>query len=96
MSAASFLSDSKPIRVAVTGAAGQIAYSLFPLLCSGSVFGAKQHLILHCIDIPVPAILEKLEGVKMELDDCAYELLDGRCATPTRDFGTVHFCVSAS
>lgn len=76
MSAASFLSDSKPIRVAVTGAAGQIAYSLFPLLCSGSVFGAKQHLILHCIDIPVPAILEKLEGVKMELDDCAYELLD--------------------
>jgi malate dehydrogenase len=67
--------NKTPIRVAVTGAAGQIGYSLLFRLASGSVFGPDQPIILHLIEIE-PA-MQALEGVVMELDDCAFPLLKG-------------------
>ncbi len=62
-----------PIRVAVTGAAGQIGYSLLYRIANGDLFGAKQPVTLHMLEI-TPA-LKSLEGVAMELDDCAFPLL---------------------
>lgn len=64
-----------PIRVAVTGAAGQIGYSLLFRIASGAMFGPDQPVILHLIEIE-PA-LPALHGVVMELDDCAFPLLQG-------------------
>jgi malate dehydrogenase len=66
---------SSPIRVAVTGAAGQIGYSLIFRIAAGAVFGRDQQVILHLIEIP-PA-LGALDGVHMELDDCAFPTLAG-------------------
>ena len=63
-----------PIKVAVTGAAGQIGYALLFRIASGQMFGPDQPLRLHLIEIP--AILGALEGVVMELDDCAFPLLE--------------------
>ncbi len=63
----------QPIRVAVTGAAGQIGYALLFRIASGAVFGADQPVALNLIEIP-PG-LEALKGVVMELDDCAFPLL---------------------
>lgn len=60
---------NKPLRVAVTGAAGQIAYSLLPRIAQGEVFGKDQPVILQLLEI-TPA-LKALEGVSMELFDCA-------------------------
>jgi malate dehydrogenase len=74
-----------PIRVAVTGAAGQIGYSLLFRIASGSMFGAEQPVILHLIEIE-PA-LPALGGVVMELDDCAFPLLKGIVATANLDEG---------
>jgi len=68
-----------PIRVAVTGAAGQIGYSLLFRIASGSMFGPEQPVILHLIEIE-PA-LPVLQGVVMELQDCAFPLLKGIVAT---------------
>lgn len=65
----------------VTGAAGQIAYSLLYLVAKGDVFGPKQPLILHLLDIPL--MMGVLEGVVMELADCALPLL--RDVLPTAD-----------
>ncbi|MBL9139357.1 MAG: malate dehydrogenase [Verrucomicrobiales bacterium] len=70
-----------PIRVAVTGAAGQIGYSLLFRIASGAMFGPNQPVILHLIEIE-PA-LPALQGVVMELDDCAFPLLKG--VVPTSD-----------
>ena len=61
------------VRVAVTGAAGQIGYALLPRLASGEIFGADTKVILHLLEI-TPA-LPALDGVVMELDDCAFPLL---------------------
>ena len=69
-----------PIRVAVTGAAGQIGYSLLFRIASGSMFGPDQPVILHLLEIE-PA-LKALNGVVMELDDCAFPLLRGRRRPP--------------
>ena len=74
-----------PIRVAVTGAAGQIGYSLLFRIASGSMFGPDQPVILHLIEIP-PA-LTALGGVVMELQDCAFPLLEGIVATTSIDEG---------
>ena len=74
-----------PIRVAVTGAAGQIGYSLLFRIASGSMFGADQPVILHLIEIE-PA-LPALQGVVMELQDCAFPLLKGIVATANLDEG---------
>jgi malate dehydrogenase len=70
-----------PIKVAVTGAAGQIGYALLFRVASGQMFGPDQPLRLHLIEIP--AILGALEGVVMELDDCAFPLLES--IIPTAD-----------
>lgn len=64
-----------PIRVAVTGAAGQIGYALIFRLASGQVFGPDQPVILHLVEIP--PVLPALDGVEMELDDCAFPTLAG-------------------
>ena len=72
---------NSPIKVAVTGAAGQIGYSLLFRIASGSMFGPDQPVALSLIEIP-PA-LGALEGVVMELHDCAFPLLNG--ITPTAD-----------
>lgn len=74
-----------PIRVAVTGAAGQIGYSLLVRIASGAMFGPEQPVILHLIEIE-PA-LKALNGVVMELDDCAFPLLQGVVATASLDEG---------
>lgn len=68
-----------PIRVAVTGAAGQIGYALLFRIASGSMFGPDQPVALHLIEIE-PA-LKALNGVVMELDDCAFPLLTEVVAT---------------
>mgnify|MGYP000853327354 CR=1 FL=1 len=64
-----------PIRVAVTGAAGNIGYALVYRIANGDLFGPNQPVILHMLEI-TPA-LKALEGVAMELDDCAFPLLAG-------------------
>src|SRR5690554_1676324 len=65
----------KPVRVAVTGAAGQIGYALLFRIASGEMLGKDQPVILQLIDIE-PA-MNAVEGVMMELDDCAFPLLAG-------------------
>src|SRR6185437_12708617 len=64
-----------PIKVAVTGAAGQIGYALLFRIASGQMFGLDQPVVLRMLEIE-PA-LKSLEGVAMELDDCAFPLLAG-------------------
>lgn len=64
-----------PIRIAVTGAAGNIGYALVFRLASGEVFGPDQPVILHVVEIP--PVLKALDGVEMELDDCAFPTLAG-------------------
>ncbi len=64
-----------PVRVAITGGAGQIAYSLVFRIASGEMLGPEQPVILHLLE--VPNAMEALKGVVMELDDCAYPLLQG-------------------
>ena len=75
------MNDKAPIRVAVTGAAGQIGYSLLFRIASGAVFGPDQPVALNLIEIE-PG-MKALEGVCMELDDCAFPLLKG--IVPTAD-----------
>lgn len=70
-----------PVRIAVTGAAGQIGYSLLFRIASGAMFGPDQPVELHLIE--VPGALGALEGVVMELQDCAFPLL--KKVTPTAD-----------
>ena len=77
--------NTSPIRVAVTGAAGQIGYSLVFRIASGAMFGPKQSVILHLIEIE--AALPALQGVVMELDDCAFPLLSGIVPTANLDEG---------
>ena len=72
-----------PIRVAVTGAAGQIGYALLFRIASGAMFGPQQPVILHLIEIPDEKAMNALQGVCMELDDCAFPLLKG--VVPTSD-----------
>jgi malate dehydrogenase len=69
-----------PIRVAVTGAAGQIGYSLLYRLASGETFGDRP-VILHLLDLPVPDIQKALEGVAMEVEDCGFPTLAGVLCT---------------
>ena len=72
---------NSPIKVAVTGAAGQIGYALLFRIASGALFGPEQPIALSLIEIP--NALGALEGVVMELDDCAFPLL--KSITPTAD-----------
>src|SRR5437867_5521217 len=73
--------SNKPIRVAVTGAAGQIGYSLLVRIASGEMLGKTQPVILQMLEIPDEKAQKALKGVMMELDDCAFPLLSGMVAT---------------
>ncbi len=66
-----------PIRVAVTGAAGQIGYALLFRVASGEMLGKDQPVILQMLEIPDEKAQKALKGVMMELDDCAFPLLHG-------------------
>ena len=77
--------STTPLRVAVTGAAGQIGYALVFRLASGAMFGPNQPVILHLIEIE--AILPALNGVVMELDDGAFPLLKGVVPTASLEEG---------
>jgi len=81
------------IRIAVTGAAGQIGYSLLPRIAAGEMFGPNSKIILQLLEIP-PA-LEALKGVAMELDDCAFPLLEGVVVTsdPNEAFKGANLCL---
>ena len=79
--------NQTPIRVAVTGAAGQIGYSLLFRIASGALFGPQQPVILHLIEIPDEKAMNALQGVCMELDDCAFPLLKGLVPTASLEEG---------
>ena len=76
-----------PIRVAVTGAAGQIGYALLFRIASGAMFGPDQPVILQLIEAPIEKALQALKGVAMELDDCAFPLLKGIVQTSDANIG---------
>ena len=69
------MTATAPIRVAVTGAAGQIGYATLFRLASGEIFGKHRPVILHLIE--VPPVMPALDGIQMELDDCAFPTLVG-------------------
>ena len=73
------------VRVTVTGAAGQIGYALLFRIASGAMLGEDQPVILQMLDI-APA-MDALDGVKMELEDCAFPLLEGIVCTDDPDVG---------
>ena len=73
----------RPMRIAVTGAAGQIGYSLLFRIASGEMLGKDQPVILQLLEIPDEKVQKALKGVMMELDDCAFPLLHG--VIPTSD-----------
>ena len=81
------------IRIAVTGAAGQIGYSLLPRIAAGEMFGSDAKVTLQLLEIP-PA-LEALRGVAMELDDCAFHLFDEIVVTsnPEEAFKDANLCL---
>ena len=69
--------SKKPVRVAVTGAAGQIGYALLFRIASGEMLGKDQPVILQLLEIPDEKAQKALKGVMMELQDCAFPLLVG-------------------
>ena len=71
----------KPVRVAVTGAAGQIGYSLLFRIASGEMLGRDQPVILQLLELPMEKAQAALKGVIMELEDCAFPLLAGVVGT---------------
>lgn len=77
--------NQPPIRIAITGAAGQIGYALLFRIASGAMFGPNQPVALNLIEIP--SALDALKGVVMELDDCAFPLLKDVIATTDLDIG---------
>jgi len=84
-----------PIKVAVTGSAGQIGYALLPRIASGAMFGPEQPVILQLIEAPIEKAMKALEGVAMELDDCAFPLLKGLVLTddPAVGFREANWCL---
>ena len=84
-----------PIRVAVTGAAGQIGYSLIPRIAHGDVFGKDQPVIQQLLEVPVDKAQQALKGVAMELEDCAFPLLHGMVLTadPAVAFRDANWCL---
>ena len=82
-----------PVRVAVTGAAGQISYAMLFRIAAGDMLGSDQPVILQLLEIP-PA-MDALQGVVMELDDCAFPLLQGVVASddPVTAFADVDFAM---
>jgi malate dehydrogenase len=72
-----------PVRVAVTGAAGQIGYALLFRIASGEMLGKDQPVILQMLELPMEKAQQALKGVMMELEDCAFPLLAGMVGTDT-------------
>ncbi len=85
--------SDQPIRVAVTGAAGQIGYSLLIRIASGAMFGSNQKVALNLIELP--QAMQALEGVVMELDDCAFPLLQDIVASDdiNKGFSGANWCL---
>jgi malate dehydrogenase len=83
------------LRVAVTGAAGQIGYALLPRIAAGEMFGKDQAIELRLLEIPVEQVQKALAGVAMELDDCAFPLLTKVVCTddPRVAFGDVDWAL---
>ncbi|HSN45817.1 MAG TPA: malate dehydrogenase [Casimicrobiaceae bacterium] len=71
----------KPIRVAVTGAAGQIGYSLLFRIASGEMLGRDQPVVLQLLELPIDKAQAALKGVMMEIEDCAFPLVAGMVGT---------------
>lgn len=78
--------QAEPVRVCVTGAAGQIGYSLVYMVGSGAVFGPETPVILHLLDIT--PMMNVLNGVCMEISDCALPCVRGKFLWP------LHFSLS--
>ena len=85
----------KPLRVAVTGAAGNIGYALLFRIASGAMFGPDQPVILQLLEIPVEGPQKALKGVAMELEDCAFPLLTDMVLTGDADvaFKDANWCL---
>ena len=77
----------QPIRVAITGPAGQIGYALVFRIASGQMFGPDQPVILQMIEVPVEKAMNALKGVAMELEDCAFPLLHDMVLTDDPNVG---------
>ena len=69
--------SKKPVRIAVTGAAGQIGYAILFRIASGEMLGKDQPVVLSLLEVPVEKAQQALKGVMMELEDCAFPLLVG-------------------
>ena len=84
-----------PLRVAVTGAAGQIGYSLVPRIAAGEMFGPDRPVILQLVEVPVEKAMNALKGVAMELEDCAFPLLRDVVLTsdPAEGFRDASWCL---
>jgi malate dehydrogenase len=84
-----------PVKIAVTGAAGQIGYSLLFRIASGSMLGPEQPVIFQLLEIPDEKAQKALEGVAMELDDCAFPLVKRIVCTsdPKVAFGDANWCL---
>jgi len=88
-------SDPLPptVKVAVTGAAGAIGYSMLFRIASGELFGKRQRVQLRCLELPFA--MDQMQGVAMEIVDCAFPMLDGIFSTddPARAFEDVDYCL---
>jgi malate dehydrogenase len=84
---------ASPLRVAVTGAAGQVAYAMLARLASGEIFGPKQKIVLQLLEIPQQ--MQVLEGVAMELNDCSFDTLQDIVITddPNKAFAGVSWAL---
>lgn len=87
--------NKKPVRIAVTGAAGQIGYALLFRIASGEMLGKDQPVILELLELPGEGPQKALKGVMMELEDCAFPLLTDMHAhsTPTTAFKDVDYAL---
>jgi len=88
-------SDPLPptVKVAVTGAAGAIGYSMLFRIASGEMFGKRQRVQIRCLELPIA--MNQLQGVAMELTDCAFPMLDGIFCTDdmARAFDDIDYCM---
>src|SRR5690606_37867094 len=89
------MSTKTPVRVAVTGAAGNIGYALLFRIASGEMLGKDQPVILQLIEIPAEGPQKALKGVAMELDDCAFPLLQDiqLFDDPAKGFRDANWCL---
>jgi malate dehydrogenase len=89
------MATKQPIRVAVTGAAGNIGYALLFRIASGEMFGKDQPLILQLLEIPAEGAQKALKGVAMELEDCAFPLLQDMVLTADAEtaFKDANWCL---